>query len=335
MISFYSPYAFLLLIPVAGLLAWRFLRWRKKDLRITFPSFIPLEDIGVRKSTRLRWIPWILRIAVIILLVIVIARPQAAFDEKEVHTQGIDIVLALDISSSMLAEDFQPKNRIIAAKEVAKEFISGRHSDRIGLVVFAGESYTQCPLTLDYELLKEFMDRVDVGAIEDGTAIGMAIANGLNRLRDSQAESKVIILLTDGQNNRGEIDPLTAAQAATPLHVKIYTIGVGTEGTAPYPVQTPYGIRYQQIPVKIDEDLLKEVASITGGKYFRALDENKLRDIYKIIDEMETSEIEVKEYRSYSELFLPWAIAALVFLMLEVVLVSTRLRMLPSGCWYF
>lgn len=329
MISFYSPYAFLLLIPVAGLLAWRFLRWRKKDLRITFPSFIPLEDIGVRKSTRLRWIPWILRIAVIILLVIVIARPQAAFDEKEVHTQGIDIVLALDISSSMLAEDFQPKNRIIAAKEVAKEFISGRHSDRIGLVVFAGESYTQCPLTLDYELLKEFMDRVDVGAIEDGTAIGMAIANGLNRLRDSQAESKVIILLTDGQNNRGEIDPLTAAQAATPLHVKIYTIGVGTEGTAPYPVQTPYGIRYQQIPVKIDEDLLKEVASITGGKYFRALDENKLRDIYKIIDEMETSEIEVKEYRSYSELFLPWAIAALVFLMLEVVLVSTRLRKVP------
>jgi len=229
----------------------------------------------------------------------------------------------------MLAEDFQPKNRIIAAKEVAKEFISGRKSDRIGLVVFAGESYTQCPLTLDYELLKEFMDRVDVGAIEDGTAIGMAIANGLNRLRDSQAESKVIILLTDGQNNRGEIDPLTAAQAATPLKVKIYTIGVGTEGTAPYPVQTPYGIRYQQIPVKIDEDLLKKVADITGGKYFRALDENKLRDIYKIIDEMETSEIEVKEYRSYSELFLPWAIAALVLLMLEVVLVSTRLRKVP------
>ena len=329
MISFYSPYAFLLFIPVIGLLVWRFLRWKKKDLRITFPSFIPLEDIGVRKSTRLRWLPWILRSAVIILLIIVIARPQAAFDEQEVHTQGIDIVLALDISSSMLAEDFQPKNRIIAAKEVAKEFISGRESDRIGLVAFAGESYTQCPLTLDYELLKEFMDRVDVGAIEDGTAIGMAIANGLNRLRDSEAESKVIILLTDGQNNRGEIDPLTAAQAATPLKVKIYTIGVGTEGTAPYPVQTPYGVRYQQIPVKIDEDLLKKVAEITGGKYFRALDENKLRDIYKIIDQMETTEIEVKEYRSYSELFFPWALAALVLLLLEVVLVSTRLRKVP------
>ena len=329
MISFYSPYAFLLLIPIAAILIMKLWRRRGKDLRLTFPSFIPLEDIGVRKSTNLRWIPWVLRISVMVLLVAVIARPRTVFEEQEVHTQGIDIVMALDISSSMLAEDFQPKNRIIAAKEVAKEFISGRHSDRIGLVVFAGESYTQCPLTLDYELLKEFMDRVDVGAIEDGTAIGMAIANGLNRLRDSEAESKVMILLTDGQNNRGEIDPLTAAQAATPLKVKIYTIGVGTEGTAPYPVQTPYGIRYQQVPVKIDEDLLKKVAAITGGKYFRALDENKLRDIYKIIDQMETSEIEVKEYRSYSELFLPWAMAALVLLMVEVVLVSTRLRKVP------
>jgi len=246
-----------------------------------------------------------------------------------VHTEGIDIIIALDISSSMLAEDFHPKNRIVAAKEVGKEFISGRKSDRIGLVVFAGESYTQCPLTLDYDMVKEFMDRVDVGAIEDGTAIGMAIATGLNRLRESKVKSKIIILLTDGQNNRGEIDPLTAAQAATPLSVKIYTIGVGSEGMAPYPVQTPFGVRYQNMEVKIDEELLKQVASITGGKYFRATDADKLREIYRIIDQMEKTEIEVKEYRSYTELFLPYALAALGLLTLELLLISTRLRKIP------
>ena len=329
MFSLYSPYAFLLLIPIAALVVWRLIKWKRKEPRFDFPAFIPFESMGIKRSSRVIWIPWILRITVFVLLVIVIARPRSAFKEQEVHTEGIDIILALDISSSMLAEDFHPKNRIVAAKEVAKEFIDGRTSDRIGLVVFAGESYTQCPLTLDYELLKEFMDRVDVGAIEDGTAIGMAVANSLNRLRESAAKSKVIILLTDGQNNRGEIDPLTAAQAATPLQVKIYTIGVGSEGTAPYPVQTPYGIRYQQMEVKIDEELLQEVADITGGKYFRALDENKLRDIYGIIDEMETTEIEVKEYRSYAELFLPYALAALLLLVLEIVLINTRLRKAP------
>ena len=328
MIRFQTPWAFLLLIPIAALLIWRLWKW-KKSLLLDFPSFIPLDKIGVKKSTSLTAIPWVLRTAALVLLVLIIARPQAAFQEQDVHTEGIDIIIALDISSSMLAEDFHPKNRIVAAKEVGKEFISGRKSDRIGLVVFAGESYTQCPLTLDYDMVKEFMDRVDVGAIEDGTAIGMAIATGLNRLRESKVKSKIIILLTDGQNNRGEIDPLTAAQAATPLSVKIYTIGVGSEGMAPYPVQTPFGVRYQNMEVKIDEELLKQVASITGGKYFRATDADKLREIYRIIDQMEKTEIEVKEYRSYTELFLPYALAALGLLTLELLLISTRLRKIP------
>lgn len=328
MLSFYTPWAFLLLIPIAALLAWRFLKWRK-HLRFTFPSFFIFEKMGLDKPPRISYIPWILRIAVILLLVIVIARPRAAFQEKEVHTEGVDIIIALDISSSMLAEDFKPKNRIVAAKEVAKEFISGRQSDRIGLVVFSGESYTQCPLTLDYDMLKEFMDKVEVGAIEDGTAIGMAIANSLNRLRESKSKSKIIILLTDGQNNRGEIDPITAAQAAVPLNVRIYAIGVGTQGVAPYPVRTPFGIRYQNMEVKIDEELLREIARITDGKYFRATDENKLRDIYKTIDKMEKTKIEVKEYHSYSELYFPYAMAALILLLLEIVLISTRLRKTP------
>jgi Ca-activated chloride channel homolog len=328
MISFYTPWAFLLLIPIAGLLVWRFLKWNK-HLRFNFSSFFIFKKLGIERAPRITYVPWVLRTAVIILLVIVLARPRAAFQEKEVHTEGIDIMLALDISSSMLAEDFHPKNRIVAAKEVAKEFISGRKSDRIGLVVFSGESYTQCPLTLDYGMLKEFIDKVDVGAIEDGTAIGMALATGLNRLRDSKAKSKIIILLTDGQNNRGEIDPITAAQAAAPLGVRVYAIGVGSKGMAPYPVQTPFGIRYQQMEVKIDEDLLREIARITDGKYFRATDENKLREIYKTIDKMEKSKIEVKEYRTYSELYFPYAMAALVLLVLEIVLISTRLRKTP------
>jgi Ca-activated chloride channel family protein len=265
----------------------------------------------------------------LVLLVIAIARPRSATDVRETHTEGIDIIVTLDISSSMLAEDFHPQNRIGAAKVSAKEFISGRVSDRIGLVVFSGESYTQCPLTLDYDIIKEFIDRIQIGAIEDGTAIGMAVVNGLNRLRESKAKSKVIILLTDGQNNRGEIDPLTAAQAASALKVKIYTIGVGTEGVAPYPIQTPWGIQYQQIPVKIDEELLKEMAKMTGGAYFRATDENKLRQIYTKINKLEKTKIEVKEYRTYRELFLPYIIIALILLFGEIILTGTRLRKIP------
>lgn len=328
MLIFDSPYLFLLLIPAGLIFLWRFLFW-KKDSRFPFPTFKTLSMIGITRTSWLGHIIWGLRVAVIILLVIVIARPQSTSKEREIHTEGIDIILALDISSSMLAEDFHPKNRIVAAKEVAKEFIDGRISDRIGLIVFSGESYTSCPLTLDYGMLKDFIDKIEVGAIEDGTAIGNALVNGLNRMRESEAKSKIIILLTDGENNRGEIDPLTAAQAATPLDVKIYTIGVGSEGTAPYPVRTPFGIRYQQVEVKIDEKLLKEIADITGGVYYRATNENKLREIYSRIDKLEKTKVEVKEYRTYSELFLPYALAAGMLFLIEIFLSATRLRRVP------
>jgi len=328
MLVFHSPYWFLLLIPVTLILIWRLIFW-KREARFPFPSFIPLKEMGVERSTIWGYIPWVLRIGAILLLILVIARPQSSSKEREIHTEGIDIVLVLDISSSMLAEDFKPQNRIAAAKEVAKEFIDGRTSDRIGLIVFSGESYTCCPLTLDYTMLKEFIDRIEVGAIEDGTAIGNALANALNRLRNSEAKSKIIILLTDGENNRGEIDPLTAAQAATPLGVKIYTVGVGGEGAAPYPFQTPFGVRYRNVPVKIDEELLRKIADITGGAYFRATDENKLREIYNRIDRMEKTKIEVKEYRTYSELYLPFALIAALLIISEIILSGTRLRRAP------
>ena len=328
MISFYTKWVLWLIIPLLGLIYWR-LRKRQNELHFQFPAFMPFQQAGIDRSTGWIHLPAILRAIALILLVIVIARPRSASDERIIHTEGIDIIIALDISSSMLAEDFHPQNRIEAAKVVGNEFIQGRESDRIGLIVFAGESYTQCPATLDYDVLTEFMDRVQVGAIEDGTAIGMALANALNRLRTSDAKSKVIILLTDGQNNRGAIDPITAAQAATPLGVKIYTIGVGSEGFAPYPVQTRHGIVRRQLEVKIDEDLLKQVASITGGRYFRATDENKLREIYKTIDKLEKTEIEVKQYRSYAELFLPYILIAAALILLEIVLNSTRLRRIP------
>jgi Ca-activated chloride channel family protein len=326
--SFYTPWALLLFLLVGAVIAYRWFKWNKHN-PLTFPSFKTFEKLGFDKPTSLGYIPMILRVVALVLLVIAIARPRSATDVRETHTEGIDIIVTLDISSSMLAEDFHPQNRIGAAKVSAKEFISGRVSDRIGLVVFSGESYTQCPLTLDYDIIKEFIDRIQIGAIEDGTAIGMAVVNGLNRLRESKAKSKVIILLTDGQNNRGEIDPLTAAQAASALKVKIYTIGVGTEGVAPYPIQTPWGIQYQQIPVKIDEELLKEMAKMTGGAYFRATDENKLRQIYTKINKLEKTKIEVKEYRTYRELFLPYIIIALILLFGEIILTGTRLRKIP------
>ena len=328
MFNFDAPYLLLLALPVAALLFWRFRYW-KREAHVPYPSFLPLKKIGVTRSSRLGFIPWVLRISALILLIVILARPQSSSKVEEIHTEGIDIILALDISSSMLAEDFQPQNRIGAAKEVAKQFISGRISDRIGLIVFSGESYTSCPLTMDYNILEKFIDEIEVGVIEDGTAIGNALANGLNRLRESKAKSKIIILLTDGENNRGEIDPLTAAQAATPFGVKIYTIGVGKEGTAPYPFKTPFGVRYQQVPVKIDEELLQKVADITGGRYFRATNESKLKEIYSIIDRMEKSKIEVKEYRKYSELYLPYALAALGLVVLEILLTGTRLRRIP------
>ncbi|RJP82964.1 MAG: VWA domain-containing protein [Candidatus Zixiibacteriota bacterium] len=325
--------ALLLLIPFLAL--YLKLRGKRRKIPFRFPTLEVLRSTGGGKWARWRWLPVALRWTAIALIAVALARPQKLTQESNVSTEGIDIMLALDISTSMLAEDFQPKNRLEAAKLVASEFVTGRSSDQIGLVVFAGQSFTQCPLTLDYELLKQLLDRVNVelvtgGAIEDGTAIGMAMANGVNRLRASQAKSRVLILLTDGQNNRGEIDPVTAAQAAKALGIRIYTIGVGTEGYAPYPVRDPWGgIAYQQVPVKIDEELLRQVADETGGKYFRATDAETLRKVYREIDQLEKSKIRVHQYRQHAELFGSWLGWALALLLVELILTATRLRTMP------
>jgi Ca-activated chloride channel family protein len=264
----------------------------------------------------------------IVVIVVALARPQSTSQGENVYTEGIDIALLLDISGSMLAEDFQP-NRIQAAKEVALRFVDGRAHDRIGLVVFAGQSFTQCPMTLDYRVLKNLLRQVKPGMVEDGTAIGMAIAQGVNRLKDSKAKSRVMILLTDGVNNRGEIDPVTAAQIAQTYDLRIYTIGVGTVGEAPYPVQTPWGIRYQNIPVDVDEKTLQKIAELTGGQYFRATSNRALQQIYDEIDELEKTRIEVTTYRSVAELFYPWAALGLALLLVEFLLRGTYLRKGP------
>lgn len=333
--EFRDPIGLLLLLIIPLLALYYKIRGSRRKVSVRFPTLDILNGTGGGVGARFRYLPTALRWAALVLLVVALARPQKLSREQNVSTEGIDVMLALDISTSMLAEDFQPRNRIEAAKKVASEFIGGRTSDQIGLVVFAGQSFTQCPLTLDYRLLNELLDRVNVklvteGMIEDGTAIGMAIANAVNRLRSSRAKSRIVILLTDGQNNRGEIDPLTAASAAQALGIRIYTIGVGTKGMAPYPVRDQWGrTTYQQVEVKIDEDLLRKVADETGGEYFRATDEQALRQIYGEIDQLEKSKIMVHQYRQQAELFSSYLTIALILLLVEIILSATRLRIMP------
>ena len=314
----------LVLIPL--LLVGYVLRSRKPGPTIHFPSAAGFKALTPAISRWTRHTPMVLRLLALSLLIVALARPQQALDEQKVTSEGIDIVIALDISTSMLAEDLQPKNRLEAAKQVAREFIEERTSDRIGLVMFAGESYTWCPLTLDYHVLSQLMDEVEAGTVVDGTAIGKAIATGANRLRSSDAKSKVLILLTDGVNNVDQPDPLTAAGAAGELGIKIYTIGIGTRGMARAPVQTSAGVRYQTVQVEIDEDLLRQIAGMTGGQYFRATTTEGLRDIYDRIDRLERSEVEVEHIRHYRERFYPFAALALLLLVVERLLVLTRFR---------
>ena len=316
----------LLLIPAAAYYVW----WRRKHMvtELQFSSLQPFEKVPKTLRERLRHSPVALRLMGLACLIVALARPQSVSSKQNISTEGIDIVLLLDVSGCMVAEDFTP-NRIEAAKHVAEEFIDGRHNDRIGLVIFSGVSFTQCPLTTDYAVLKKLLRQVKNGMVVDGTAIGMAIANGVNRLKNSQAKSKVMILLTDGVNNRGEIDPITAAKIAATYGVRIYTIGVGARGEAPYPVQTPFGVRRQLIPVDLDETTLTQVAEMTGGKYFRATDNNTLKAIYKEIDKMERSKIEVTAYKRYTELFDNWLMLGFAFVILEVGVSSTVLRKIP------
>lgn len=316
------------LLSIPLLIFWYVRRHRTVTTGFRFSSLLPFHRVKATLKERLRHLPFVLRLAGIAFLVVALARPQSSSEGENVTTEGIDIVLVLDISGSMLAEDFRP-NRIEAAKAVAERFIDGRKNDRIGLVIFAGQSFTQCPMTLDYRVLKDLLRQVKPGMVEDGTAIGMGIAQGVNRIKDSQAKSKVMILLTDGVNNRGEIDPITAAQLAQSFGIRIYTIGVGTVGEAPYPVQTPFGVRYQNIPVDVDEKTLKTIADITQGEFFRATNNRALKQIYLQIDAMEKTRIEVRSYKSYAELFYPWAAVGLSLAVLEFLLRRTLLRKSP------
>ena len=316
----------LALIPL--LVVWYIRRHHVVTSDIQFSTLLPFAGLRPTMKERLRHVPFALRLIVLGLVIVALARPRTTSHGEDVYTEGIDIAMVMDISGSMLAEDFRP-NRIEAAKQVAQEFIDGRTNDRIGLVVFAGQSFTQCPMTLDYRVLKNLIRQVKPGIVEDGTAIGMGIAQGVNRLKESKTKSKVMILLTDGVNNKGEIDPITASQIAQTFGIRIYTIGVGTIGDAPYPVQTPFGIRYQNVPVDVDEKTLQKIAELTQGQYFRATNNKSLKLIYNEIDDMEKTRIEVKAYRSYTELFYGWLAAGLVALLIELVLVSTVFRKLP------
>ncbi|MEK7249162.1 MAG: VWA domain-containing protein [Bacteroidota bacterium] len=327
--TFANP-EFLWALAIIPLLAFWYIRRHKKNTSdVRYSTLLPFAQAKPTMKERLRHLPFILRMIVIGLLIVGFARPRTTSRGENVYTEGIDIVLLFDISGSMLAEDLRP-NRIEAARDVMMNFIEGRTNDRIGLVIFSGESFTQCPMTLDYRVLKNQLRTVKQGVIEDGTAIGMAIAQGVNRLKESKTKSKVMILLTDGVNNRGEIDPLTATQIAQTFGIRIYTIGVGTsKGEAPFPVQTPFGIRYQNMPVDVDEKTLTKIAEMTGGQYFRATNNRSLKQIYQDIDEMEKTRIEVRAYRSYTELFYDWVWVGLIALALEILLSNTYLRKLP------
>jgi Ca-activated chloride channel family protein len=327
-ISFANPvFLFgLALLPVIAV--WYFRKQQSITSHMRYSTLQPFASVKPTVRERLRHLPLVLRLLVVGTLVVALARPQTTSQGENIYTEGIDIVLVLDISGSMLAEDFQP-NRVEAAKEIAQNFIDGRRNDRIGLVIFSGQSFTQCPMTLDYRVLKNLLRLVKPGMVEDGTAIGMGIAQGVNRLKDSKAKSKVMILLTDGVNNRGEIDPVTAANIAQTYGIRMYTIGVGTQGEAPYPVMTPFGKRYQNIPVDVDEKTLQQIAGLTRGQYFRATNNRTLKQIFAEIDEMEKTRIEVKAYRSYTELFYDWALIGLVAALIEFVMSGTYLRKLP------
>lgn len=326
--TFANPEMFYLLIIVPILIFLYFWKLSKRKPTIVYSLINSLNFRPKSIKTKLRHIPFFLTCIGIIFIIISLARPQSSSTRKEVQTEGIDIVLAMDVSTSMLAEDLKP-NRIEAAKQTAMKFIDARVSDRIGLVVFAGESFTQCPPTIDHSVLKNLLKSIKSGMIEDGTAIGMGLATSVSRLKDSKAKSKVIIILTDGINNTGFISPQTAAEIAHTFNIKVYTIGVGTMGTAPYPFQTPFGVQYQQVDVKIDEGILKEIAGITGGKYYRATNTKSLEEIYKEIDRMEKSKIDVAYFTKKTEEYLPFTLAGFAFIFMSIFFNYTIFRKIP------
>ena len=317
-------YLLLLLIP---LIVWYVLKHDRIKPFIQISGISSLDKKSTLKIA-LRHLLFGLRVLALALIVIALARPQLNNHSRKVNTEGIDIMIALDISGSMLSQDFKP-DRMEAAKDVAIEFISGRPNDRIGLVVFSGESFTQCPLTIDHSVLINLFKDIKSGMIEDGTAIGLGLANAVNRLKESDAKTKVIILLTDGVNNQGSIAPLTSAEIAKAFNIRVYTVGIGTRGTAPCPVKTPIGIQYQNLPVEIDEVVLNKIAEKTNGKYFRATNNQKLRDIYKEIDRLEKSKMNVTEESKHVDEYFWFAIVAGLSLLLELALRYTIYKSIP------
>jgi Ca-activated chloride channel family protein len=315
----YPKLLWLLVVPALLVLHYIYLELAKRHPHLRVSTSIPWLVKKTTLASSIRHIPFVLRILALSLIVVAIARPRSSEVIEKIDAEGIDIVLAMDVSTSMLARDFTP-DRISASKDIAIEFIAQRPTDRMGIVVFAGESYTQCPLTTDRAALINMMKEVETGLIDDGTAIGNGLATAIARMKDSDAKSRVVILLTDGVNNSGEVSPQMAVEIAKTYGIRVYTIGVGREGMAPYPVMTPWGVEVRNLEVEIDEDLLKQIADETGGRYFRANDNTKLAEIYDEINQMEKARTTVDSFPIYKELFGTYALLALLLILAELVL---------------
>jgi len=328
-LEFAYPAFFWALVLLPVMIVWYILRGRKSTSSMTLSGFENLDEKVGSSRIWLRHLLFLLRLAVVSLIIVVLARPQSSNKWEQITTEGIDIVMCMDVSGSMRAMDFRP-NRLEASKDVGIEFVNARENDRFGLVVFAGESFTQCPMTTDRGVVVNFLKDINFGVIEDGTAIGMGLATAVNRIKDSKAKSKVVILLTDGVNNRGDVGPVTAAEIAASFGIRVYTIGVGTRGTAPVPVQDAFGRTItRSMPVEIDEVVLKKIAATTDGTYFRATDNHKLREIYQQIDELEKTRMDVKQFSNKKEEYFPFLLAAMLILLFEIMLRYTIFRTIP------
>jgi Ca-activated chloride channel homolog len=326
--SFHNPEYLFLLLLLLPIILWYIWEMQKSDASLQISSHQNLIKFPPSKKIKFRHILFVFRCLAIVMIIIALARPQASNSWRTQNAEGIDIMMALDLSGTMLAEDLKP-NRLEAAKAVASEFILSRPNDNIGLVVFARESFTQCPLTIDHAVLINLFNSVKWGMIDDGTAIGLGLANAVNRIKDSKAKSKVIILLTDGSNNCGDIAPITAAEIAKTFGVRIYTIGVGTTGIINIPYPTPLGVQYQQVQSEFDAKSLQDIANLTGGKYYSATDNSKLRMIYQDIDKLEKTKISVQQYSKKEEQFYIFAFLAFILLTIEILLRNTVFRKIP------
>ena len=323
-----NPWCLLLLLLLIPAIVWYILKHKKAQASMNVSSTEAFDNMPRTYKVHLRHVIFAMRLLAVVCVIIILARPMTTDSWQKSSTEGVDVVVALDISGSMLSRDFTP-NRLEAAKSVAAQFIAGREYDNIGMVIFAGEGFTMCPMTTDHAVLLNLLKDVECGMLNDGTAVGDGLATAVNRIKDGPAKSKTIILLTDGTNNAGVVDPITAAEIARSYGIRIYTIGVGTKGMAQSPVMTPYGIRYQSMPVEIDEDKLRRIASIGDGEYFRATDENVLKNVFAEIDRMEKTKLSVQQFSRREEAYMPWALLAMLLLGIEIVLRYTLLRNIP------